>query len=150
MPQHSETRSLPFCADQMFDLVADITLYPEFLPWCSGARIKSRAPHDMGEILTADLIVSFKVFREKFGSRVLNDKCNKRIETEFTDGPFSHLQSCWSFAPTATGCDVTFDIDFEFRNPILRGVSGLFFLEAMQKIVRAFEARAQALYDDKS
>lgn len=147
MPRHAETRTLPYRADQMFALVADVARYPEFLPWTAAARIRSRQPVAGGEVMEADLVISFKVFREKFGSRVTLLPGEGRILTEYIDGPFRHLKSVWSFADRPDGgCDVGFEVDFEFRNAILAGVIGLVFNEAMQRIVRAFEARAKVLY----
>ncbi|MBC7478281.1 MAG: type II toxin-antitoxin system RatA family toxin [Pseudorhodobacter sp.] len=146
MPRHHETRSLPYTAAQMYDLVADVPRYPEFLPWNSAARIRSRAPIDGGEVLEADLVISFKVFRESFGSRVTLLPAQGLIHTEYLDGPFRHLKSTWAFKDQPGGCLVTFDVDFEFRNAILAGVIGLVFNEAMARIVRAFETRARVLY----
>ena len=146
MPRHHETRKLPYSAQQMYDLVADVARYPEFLPWNSAARIRSRKPCEGGEVMEADLVISFRLFRESFGSRVTLLPGQSRILTEYVDGPFKHLKSVWTFADTASGCDVTFDVDFEFRNAILAAVIGLVFNEAMSHVVRAFEARAKALY----
>lgn len=147
MPHHHESRELPHGAKAMYDLVADVARYPEFLPWNSAARIRSRAPIEGGEVMEADLVISFKVFRERFGSRVTLLPDQGRILTEYIDGPFKHLKSVWSFADRPEGgSTVRFDVDFEFRNPILAGVIGLVFNEAMHRIVAAFEARANALY----
>jgi coenzyme Q-binding protein COQ10 len=151
MPQHREAKVLPYGPKQMFDLVADVGRYPEFLPWNSAARIRSRHPIDGGEVLEADLVISFKVFREKFGSRVTllpgqGDGAGARILTEYIDGPFKHLKSVWGFLPHPTGCEIRFDVDFEFRNAILGSVIGLVFNEAMSRVVRAFEARAKDIY----
>ena len=146
MPRHHETRRLPYTARQMYDLVADVARYPEFLPWNSAARIRSHAPCEGGEVMEAELVISFKVFREKFGSRVTLLPEAGRILTEYLDGPFKHLKSVWTFTDCEGGCDVTFDVDFEFRNAILAAVIGLVFNEAMTRIVRAFETRAGALY----
>lgn len=147
MPSHHEERHLPYRADQIFDLVADVAKYPEFLPWTAAARIRSRKPCAGGEVMEADLVISFKVFRERFGSRVTLLADEGRIVTEYLDGPFRHLRSVWSIRPAAQGgCAVVFDVDFEFRNAILAGVIGLVFDEAMRRVVRAFEARAKTLY----
>ena len=147
MPRHAETKILPYTAAQMYDLVADVASYPQFLPWTSAARIKSRAPVEGGEVMEADLVISFKVFRERFGSRVVLLPGQGRILTEYLDGPFKHLKSVWSFVDRPEGgCDVSFDVDFEFRNAILAGIIGLVFNEAMGRVVRAFETRAHALY----
>jgi coenzyme Q-binding protein COQ10 len=149
MPTHSETRRLPYTAQQMYDLVADVERYPEFIPWTAAARVRSRRPSGDAEIVDADLVISFKVFRERFGSRVTLWPKDMRIDTEYLDGPFHHMVSKWAFrdAEDAPGsCDVTFYVDFEFRNRLLQGAAGMFFNEAMQRVVRAFEARARALY----
>lgn len=147
MPRHAETKTLPYRADQMFALVADVARYPEFLPWTAAARIRSRKPVEGGELMEADLVISFKVFRERFGSRVTLLPAQNRILTEYIDGPFKHLKSVWTFADRPEGgCDVGFEVDFEFRNAILAGIIGLVFNEAMQRVVRAFESRAKVLY----
>jgi coenzyme Q-binding protein COQ10 len=146
MPKHSDKRKLPYTAQQMFDLVADVNSYPEFLPWCAAARIRSRDPVAGGEVLEADLVISFKVFREKFGSRVTLLPDQRRIETEYLDGPFKYLKSHWQFGDTEGGCDVEFFVDFEFKNAILQKIIGVVFNEAMKRIVHAFEARAKQLY----
>ena len=148
MPQHSDSRILPYTADQMYALVADIERYPEFLPWNTAARIRLRRPGpDGSELVEADLVISFKVFRERFGSRVTLWPAEKRIDTEYLDGPFKYLKSGWSFADLPQGgCKVDFFVDFEFRNAILGKVIGVVFGEAMSRIVRAFEDRARALY----
>lgn len=147
MPTHSEKRSLPYSAAQMYDLVADVASYPEFLPWCSAARIRSRTNLDDSTILEADLVISFKVFRERFGSRVTLFPDENRIETEYLDGPFRHMRSSWKFLDReGGGCDADFFVDFEFRNRVLQAVIGVVFNEAMQRIVRAFDARAAQLH----
>lgn len=148
MPHHSDSRILPYSADQMYALVADIESYPEFLPWNTAARIRSRQPGAVGsEVVEADLVVSFKVFRERFGSRVTLWPGEKRIDTEYLDGPFKYLRSGWNFADLPEGgCRVEFFVDFEFRNAILGKVIGVVFGEAMSRIVRAFEERGRALY----
>ena len=151
MPQHAETRHLPWSARQMYDLVADVERYPEFLPWNSAARIRSRKVQpDGSEVIEADLVISFKVFRERFGSRVTLWPEAKKIDTEYLDGPFRHMKSNWAFRDSPGGCEVDFHVDFEFRNAILQGIIGVVFNEAMHRIVRAFEARAAALYGPKA
>ena len=146
MTVHHETRVLPHSAAQMYDLVADVDKYPEFLPWTAATRIRSRK--DMGdhEVMLADLIVSFKVFRESFGSKVTLWPDRHRIDTAYIDGPFKHMESSWTFRDVEDGVEVSFDVDFEFKNRLLQGAAGMFFNEAMQRIVRAFEARAAELY----
>lgn len=148
MPKHHEIRKLPWAARQMYDLVADVESYPQFLPWNAAARIRRRTSQDDGRMLMeADLVISFKVFRERFGSRVLLDPAALRIDTEYLDGPFKYMKSTWAFRDLPEGgSEVEFNVDFEFRNAILQGVIGLVFNEAMQRIVRAFEDRARKLY----
>ncbi|MDH2326163.1 type II toxin-antitoxin system RatA family toxin [Cereibacter sp. SYSU M97828] len=147
MPSHHETRVLPYTAQQMYDLVADVQSYPKFLPWNSAARIRSRTPIDGGgELMEADLVISFKVFRERFGSRVTLWPDQKKIDTEYLDGPFKYMKSTWAFRDAPGGCEVEFFVDFEFKNAILQGIIGIVFNEAMQRIVRAFERRAAELY----
>lgn len=151
MPRHAETRILPYSPSDMYDLVADVARYPEFLPWCAAARIRSRRDGGDHEVIEADLVISFKLFREKFGSRVTLWPAEKRIDTEYLDGPFKYLKSQWTFTPEGeTACKVDFWVDFEFRNAILGAAAGLFFNEAMQRIVRAFESRAASLFGAKS
>lgn len=138
---------MPYSAGEMYALIADIKAYPEFLPWCSAARIRSRTPADDGEVIEADLVISFKVFRERFGSRVTLKPEAREILVEYLDGPFRYMRNTWKFRPeTETSCEVDFFVDFEFRSKTLQTLIGLFFQEAMQRVVRAFEARAEALY----
>ncbi len=147
MPTHTERRRLPYTPQQIYELVADVASYPDFLPWNAAARIRSR--RDLGdgrEELLADLVISFKVFRERFGSRVVLDPARRRIDTEYLDGPFRHLRSWWRIDPAEGGCEVEFFVDFEFRNPLLQKLIGVVFNEAMERIVRAFEERAAELY----
>ncbi|MEP2782031.1 MAG: type II toxin-antitoxin system RatA family toxin [Pseudoruegeria sp.] len=147
MTTHSEKRQLPFTAAQMYELVADVANYPKFLPWCAAARIRSRTGGPEGEVMHADLVISFKVFRERFGSRVTLHPEAQYIDTEYLDGPFKYLKSTWRFTDLETGgCEIDFFVDFEFKNAILQKVIGVVFNEAMHRIVRAFENRAQALH----
>jgi coenzyme Q-binding protein COQ10 len=146
MPRHQETKLLPYTALQMFSLVADVARYPEFLPWTAAARIKSQQDIAAGVLIEADLVISFKVFREKFGSRVVLFDDKSKILTEYIDGPFKQLTSEWKFKDVVGGCEVSFEVDFEFRNAILAKVIGLVFNEAMQRVVRAFELRAATLF----
>jgi len=146
MPSHSEIRILPYTAQQMYDLVADVTKYPQFLPWCAAARVNKVIPGEGQTVVEADLVISFKVFREKFGSHVVLSSDAMKIETRYIDGPFRFMESEWVFADVESGCEVGFKVDFEFKNAILQSVIGLVFNEAMQRIVRAFEDRARQLY----
>ena len=147
MPTHSETRRLPYSAEQMYDLVADVGSYPEFLPWTAAARIRSTRDEGEKQVMLADLVISFKVFRERFGSRVTLWPEAKKIDTEYLDGPFKHMVSNWAFrdAPDG-GSEISFHVDFEFRNRILQSTATIFFNDAMQRVVRAFERRAAELY----
>lgn len=146
MSGHSETKTLPYTAQQMYDLVADVASYPKFLPWTAAARIRSVTQKEDHDVMLADLVVSFKVFREKFGSRVTLWPERKQIDTSYIDGPFKYLDSTWNFADVEGGCEVSFSVDFEFRNRLLQGAAGMFFDQAMRSIVRAFESRAKELY----
>jgi len=149
MPTHSETRRLPYSADQMYALVADVAQYPQFIPWISAARVRSVEPEGDHDVMLADLVIGFKMFRERFLSRVTLWEEDRRIDTEYVDGPFKHMISKWKFGDPPegqSGCEIHFSVDFEFRNRLLQGAAGLFFHEAMQRIVRAFEARAEVLY----
>ena len=146
MTSHAETKYLPYTAKEMFDLVADISSYPEFLPWCAAARVRKEIQKGVIKQIEADLVISFKVFREKFGSRVLLDASKFTIETEYLDGPFRHMHSVWSFNNSEQGCEVNFNVDFEIKNSMLQSIIGLVFNDAMQRIVRAFERRAADLY----
>ncbi|MXQ07262.1 type II toxin-antitoxin system RatA family toxin [Alphaproteobacteria bacterium GH1-50] len=147
MPTHSETRRLPYSAQQMYDLVADVGRYPEFLPWTAAARIRSTRDEGEKTVMLADLVISFKVFRERFGSRVTLWPEARKIDTEYLDGPFHHMVSNWAFRDVPEGgCEVSFHVDFEFRNKLLQSTATFFFNDAMQRVVRAFERRAAALY----
>lgn len=132
----------------MYALVADVARYPEFIPWTTAARVRSVSPltDGSGEEMLADLVVGFRMFRERFGSKVTLRPGIRRIDTEYIDGPFKHMMSSWQFADAGEGCEVRFEVDFEFKNRLLQGAAGMFFHEAMTRIVRAFEARAAELY----
>lgn len=145
MPRHSETRFLPYTPEQMFDLVADIERYPEFLPWCVGMRVRERRD----DVILADLMVGFKMIREKFTSKVTLQRPS-RIDVVYIDGPFKHMENHWLFKPHDGGCMVEFFIDFEFRSRMLRLVMEPLFHEAVRRMVGAFEARAARLYGQPS
>ena len=142
MPTHAEQRVLPYTPEQMFDLVADIERYPEFLPWCVGARITSRQENE----IAADLVIGFRMFRERFTSLVKLDRPGLRIDVTYTDGPFRYLNNHWIFERVPGGCRLDFFVDFEFKSRILQRVIELFFHEAVRRMVAAFEARAKKLY----
>ena len=143
MPTHAERRVLPYTSEQLFDLVAGVEHYPEFLPWCIGARVTRRDQN----LVVADLIIGFKMFRERFTSRVTLDRPNLRIDVAYTDGPFKYLNNHWIFHPHGNGaCDVEFFVDFEFKSRLLQKAIELLFAEAVRRMVGAFETRAQKLY----
>ncbi len=146
MPTQGEKKLLPYTAAQMYDLVADVESYPKFLPWNSAARIRSRKNMGNHQVMEADLVISFKVFRERFGSRVTLWPEAKKINTEYLDGPFKYLHSNWMFTDMEGGCEVDFFVDFEFKNIILQKLIGVVFGEAMRRTMRAFEDRAKVLY----
>jgi coenzyme Q-binding protein COQ10 len=142
LPQHQEKRLVPYSADQMFDLVAEIECYPEFLPWCKDARVLAR---DKDSIF-ADLSVGTRLFHEKFTSLVTLER-PRAIRVEYHSGPLTHLSNTWTFKPKGRkACEVSFAVDFDFRSPILRAAMTVFFDRALRKMIAAFEARAKALY----
>ncbi len=149
MTGHAERRVLPYGADEMFALVADVDSYSEFLPWCTASRVTRRYPAVEGgdSIIEADLVVSFSLFREKFSSRVRLEAEAKRIDVEYLDGPFRHLDNHWQFRDLGGGyCEVDFRVDFELQNAMLDRLVGAVFQKAMEKIVGAFEARASSVH----
>lgn len=147
MTTHSEKRVMPYSAEQMYNLIADIEKYPEFLPWCAAVRKRSETGDVRRQTVDADMIVSFKVFREKFGSRVVLMPEDHRIDVSYLDGPFKYLDNKWYFKPLDDGsCEVDFYVDFEFRSRTLQALIGVVFHQAMQQVVKAFERRAEALY----
>ncbi len=141
MPTHAEERRLPFSQQQLFDLVADVERYPEFLPWCAACRVTRRE----GRLIEADLLIGFRMVRERFTSRVTLSAPD-RIDVEYLDGPFRYLNNHWVFEPTEDGCVIDFYIDFEFRSRLLQRLMGPLFNEAVRRMVSAFESRARALY----
>ncbi len=142
MPTHAEKRVVPFTPEQMFDLVADVERYPEFLPWCVAARIRERD----GDTLVADLVIGFKVFRERFTTRDVFDR-PRRIDVSYSEGPFKYLNNHWVFEPHGEGgCLIDFYIDFEFRSRLMQRMMGVLFNEAVRIMVSSFEKRARALY----
>ena len=151
MPEHKEIRILPYQPDQIFDLVADIESYPDFLPWCIAARNHKRKTVESGEIVWSDLVVGFKLVRERFTSKVnlvpANGDAPPRIDVEYVDGPLKFLRNHWVFLPMDDGgCKVDFFVEFEFRSKILEKMIGVLFHEAVTRMVGAFEKRADALY----
>ncbi len=141
MPTHAEKRYLDHSPHDLFALVADIEAYPEFLPWCAAARIRERREN----VIVADLVIGFHMFRERFTSRVTLDEPNG-IDVEYTRGSLRHLNNHWKFIPQGEGCVVDFYVDFEFRSRVLQKLIGVVFNEALSRMVRAFEDRADALH----
>src|SRR3954471_15238738 len=148
MPTFSSKRRVRHSAEQMFDLVADIERYPEFVPLCKSLKIRQRtAKPDGSEIVIADMSVSFKLVREKFTSKVTLDRPNLKIMVEYLEGPFSKLENRWSFEPRSEGtCDVGFFIAYEFKSRMLAMLMGAMFDAAFQRFAAAFEKRADAMY----
>ena len=151
MTRHTETRELPYSAEQMFALVADVERYPEFLPWTTGARVRERKPVKGGEEMLADLVVSFKVFRERYTSRVLLvppvEGTEARVDVTAIDGPFEKLVTLYTFIPNDTGgCAMGLDVEFLFRSRLMQRAAGMAFELALKRVSRAFEDRARAIY----
>jgi len=145
MPTHAEQRTLPFTQEQLFNLVADVERYPEFLPWCLAVRMKKREE----TMLEADLVIGFKMFRESFTSRVDLER-PQRIDVTYLSGPLKYLNNHWRFFPVEEGCIIDFYVNFEFRSRVFQSLVGALFNEAVSRMVRAFEARAHALYGEGS
>jgi len=144
MPKHSETRHLPYAPEQLFDLVADVRRYPEFLPWVAAVRIRSDSATDM----VADLAVGFKAIKETFTSKVIKQR-PERIEIDYIEGPLKYLHNSWRFAPDgAGGTNIDFCVDFAFRSRMFEMLAGQMFDRALRKMIGAFVERAHALYGD--
>lgn len=141
MPTHAEKKVVPYRPEQLFDLVADVGKYPQFLPWCVGARVRTRTETE----LVADLTIGFGPFRETFTSRVALDR-PRRVHVKYENGPFRYLDNEWTFEPDERGCVVGFFVDFEFRSRILQAAIGLVFNEAVRLMVNAFIKRAGEVY----
>jgi coenzyme Q-binding protein COQ10 len=147
MPTHAEVKTLPYTPQQMFDLVADIDKYPEFLPWCLSAKIWKRE----GDVVYADLVIGYKLFKERFTSKVTIKPAQfgqgGHIHVEYIKGPMKHLSNHWRFIPSnPNACCIDFFVDFEFKNPMFQRLMGVFFNEIVKRMVAAFEARAKQLY----
>jgi len=143
MLQHIEQRKLPYTPEQMFDLVADVGRYQEFLPWCIASRINRR---ESERVFYADLVVGYKMFRERFSSKVVLDRPDE-ISIEYLKGPLKNLKNRWKFIRKADGtCLIDFSVEFEFSNVALQTLANMFFNEVVKRMVGAFEARARELY----
>src|SRR5271154_427109 len=141
MPTHAERQIVAYRPEQLFDLVADVAKYPQFLPWCVAARIRTRTANG----LVADLPIGFGPFRETFTSRVTLDR-PRRVKVRYENGPFRYLNNQWDFVPHDDGCEVDFFVDFEFRSRILQAAIGVVFNEAVRRMVGAFHKRARDVY----
>jgi coenzyme Q-binding protein COQ10 len=142
MPKHHETRHLPYTPDQMFDLVADVAAYPQFLPWVTAIRVRSDGPTEM----LADMIVGFKGLRETFTSRVTKHRPDA-VHVDYIDGPLRHLSNDWHFASDGEGgVLIDFTVDFAFKNRMFEMLAGQVFDRALRKMINAFETRAAVLY----
>lgn len=152
MTEHSERRRVPYTPEQMFDLVADVAAYPKFIPWIEATRIHDRATKDgSGNSFEADMVVSFKVFRESYRSLVetFPDKPDggASIDVRAISGPFNKLLTRYDFHPAGDGeCDMVVDVEFAFNNRLLQAAAGKAFGLAMRKVAGAFEERARELY----
>jgi coenzyme Q-binding protein COQ10 len=145
--RHAERKVSPFAPKQLFDLVADVARYPEFLPWCTAARVRRR---ESPKVEIDELAIGFGPFHEKFVSKVELDPdaaAGPRIETTGIEGPFRHLASHWTFRPHPQGTEIEFRLEFEFRSMLLQHTVRVLFAEAVKRMVAAFEARAHKLYD---
>ncbi|WP_379546743.1 type II toxin-antitoxin system RatA family toxin [Qipengyuania sp. DSG2-2] len=142
MPGIRETRDLPYSCEQMFDLVADVGRYREFLPWVIATRVRSENETEM----VADMVVGFKAIRESFTSRVEKDRPNF-LRVHYVDGPLRDLDNTWGFEPLpAGGCRIDFCVEFTFKNRVFERLAGQYFDRAFRRMVEAFETRANALY----
>jgi len=147
MPRFRTKRRVQHSATDMFDLVADVEKYPEFVPLCQALRVRKRTQGEGTETLVADMTVAYKVMRETFVSRVTLDRPNLKIQVEYLDGPFSTLDNRWTFTPAGEGgCDVEFFIAYEFKSRVLGMLMGAMFEAAFRRFAGAFERRADAVY----
>ncbi|GAA0730137.1 type II toxin-antitoxin system RatA family toxin [Sphingomonas japonica] len=146
MPKHSETRQLPYSPEQMFDMVADVARYAEFLPWVTAIRVRSNSDTEM----VADMIVGFKGLRETFTSKVQKQRPD-HIRVDYIDGPLKYLHNDWTFRPDGKGgCLVDFRVDFAFKSRVFEMLAGQVFDRALRKMIGAFEERAAVLYASSS
>ncbi len=142
MTQHAEQRFVPHLPQHLYQLVSDVNAYPQFLPWCLAARIRSQDEQKM----IADLMIGFRIYREKFTSYVDFNPDELKIYVQYAEGPFKYLENSWHFKPDEKGCLIDFHVDFEFRSRFFQSVIETLFSEAVKRMVRAFEARADTLY----
>ena len=148
MPTHAEKRLIQHTPEQMFQLVANVEKYPEFLPWCVATRVSKRSQEDGADMQIADMVIGFKVFREKFTSKIICQPPG-RIDVTYFDGPFKYLTNHWVFEAHDEGCMIDFYVDFEFKSRFFQAAIGAVFNEAVKRMIRAFEKRADDLYGAK-
>ena len=146
MTARRSTLHVPYTADEMFDLVADVERYPEFVPHCVALRVLERDAEEGQGMLVAEMIVAYRAFREKFKSRVNLDKAGHRIEAIYLEGPFRKLHNIWRFIPQERGCEIQFSIDFEFSNLFMQAAAGFVLEKVFAKMTDAFAARAEKTY----
>ena len=147
MPKFETRRPVPHSPEQMFDLVADVERYPEFLPLCEGLSVRTRKARDGKELLVADMTIGYKAIRETFTTQVLLNRPELAIDVKYIDGPFRYLDNRWRFESAGEGkCNVHFFIDYEFKNMILGAMMGAMFERAFRLFSEAFEKRADAIY----
>ncbi len=142
MTVHAERRVIRHSPQELYDLVADVRSYPRFLPWCMAARIRHADRYG----LAADLIIGFQMFRERFTSHVELNPEHLEIDVKYAEGPFKYLTNKWRFLPHPDGCEIDFYVDFEFNSRLLQSVIETLFTEAVRRMVKAFEDRANDLY----
>lgn len=145
MTEYSETRRVPYSADLMFQVVADVEKYPEFLPWVIALRVLKREHVRDRDVLFAEMAVGYAALRERYTSRVVLDLADRRIDVTQTEGPFKRLENHWKFTPEDAGCRLDFSIAFEFKSRLLGAVAGQAFKKVQLQMADAFEARAKAL-----
>ena len=145
MTSHSESRLVPFSADVMYGVVADVEHYPDFLPWVAALRVKSRAQEADREIVIAEMAVGYRALRERYTSRVVLDPAARTISVTQTEGVFKYLKNDWRFTPEGEGCRVDFSIEFEFKSRILGAVAGKEFANVLTRMSQAFEERAKTI-----
>ena len=147
MPKFEATRRVAHSPEQMFDLVADVEKYPQFLPLCESLTVRSRKERDGKTVLVADMSVGYKAIRETFATQVLLKPDEKVIDVKYIDGPFKYLTNLWAFEPASDGCFVRFFIDYEFKSRLLAAVMGTMFDRAFRMFAEAFEKRADTVYE---
>ena len=141
--KHSEIKYIKHTPENLFNLVSDVKKYPEFLPWCLGARVKNKCEDNF----EADLIIGFKIYKEIYSSEITLDNINKKIIVNYKDGPFEYLDNYWIFKDDKNGCEVEFMVDFKFKSVFLQTLMETLFSEAVRRMVGAFEKRANELYN---